>query len=230
MSPFNRRSSAFRGLWQTTSILDDRNLHDPQPGRVPRSRMSFDEPPIITRNVPGSTTHRSVASSICRCSGPSSKTTSFAWPGSRWTRSNPFSSMTGRATDASTSRTSSCTTSSPARAPHTLRGRVQPTGSADLAEVGCACLPVPPARRPAQRPVRTPDLLTYPPGITQQSPCWGTWCGHKPVRFFRTGRRQSVGERVSVDSLTGGRGCVDVGGRRTWFPGRKSADTNLSAF
>ncbi len=30
----------------------------------------------------------------------------------------------------------------------------------------------------------TPDLLTFPPRITEKSPCWGTRCGHKPVRFL----------------------------------------------
>ena len=66
--------------------------------------MSFEEAPIITRNVPGSTIQRIPESSIRRSDGPRWKLTVFDSPGASDRRSNPFNAMTGRATEASTSR------------------------------------------------------------------------------------------------------------------------------
>src|SRR5215471_1392707 len=71
----------------------------------PRRRMSFDDEPIMTRKTPGSTIHFRLRSSRRRSSGPRVNRTSFDSPGASGTRAKPFSSITGRATDASTSRT-----------------------------------------------------------------------------------------------------------------------------
>ena len=54
--------------------------------KSPRSRMSFDDEPISTRNVPSSTIQCISRSSICNCSRPTEKTTSRVSPGARWIR------------------------------------------------------------------------------------------------------------------------------------------------
>ena len=66
--------------------------------------MSFDELPTMMRNSPGSTTHRMSRSSIRSASFDNGIDTVFDSPGARRTRWKPASCMTGRATDASTSR------------------------------------------------------------------------------------------------------------------------------
>lgn len=71
-------------------------------------------------NAPGSTTVLPDASSSERSSEPSLNVTWRDWPGWSVTRSKPRSALTGRVTEATVSRTYSCTTSSPARRP-TLR-------------------------------------------------------------------------------------------------------------
>jgi hypothetical protein len=74
-------------------------------------------PPTVMSNLPGSTTKSLVVFQKPSASWPSVKLTVFVSPGFSVTRSNPFSSLTGRVTELTTSRRYSCTTSSPARPP-----------------------------------------------------------------------------------------------------------------
>src|SRR6185503_3629287 len=70
----------------------------------PRSRMSFDEAPTMILKTPGSTIQRMFQSSMRSSFGPRVSRDSFCSPGASWIRSKPLSSITGRATEPSTSR------------------------------------------------------------------------------------------------------------------------------
>ena len=70
------------------------------------SGRSVDDRPTWIRTVPGSTTRRYVGVDVRQLLGRELGTTTVRHsPASRWTRRNPRSSRTGRATDASSSRT-----------------------------------------------------------------------------------------------------------------------------
>lgn len=88
-------SRGFIRLFQSTPLvsgfptaLDEPPRYHPRyrTTKSPRRRMSFDDEPISTRNVPGSTIQCMSRSSICNCSRPTEKTTSLVSPGARWMR------------------------------------------------------------------------------------------------------------------------------------------------
>src|SRR5215213_1127069 len=80
--------------------------------------MSADEPPTMSRTLPGSTMNRRrVAFQYANCSAFSFSQTCFVSPGFRETRLKPFNSFCGLPTFESGWLTYICTTSSPARAP-----------------------------------------------------------------------------------------------------------------
>src|SRR6185503_1691466 len=73
--------------------------------------------PAMIWNSPGSTVYCIASFQYANASLPSVNSTVVVAPGCSVTRRNPLSSLTGRVIELTTSRTYSCTTSSPATAP-----------------------------------------------------------------------------------------------------------------